>query len=66
MLVITVRVWHPFMHVLTFTCGFSAEFRPDKRSKHELESKSTRSTAMVKLSRTRLLVIDPVELSFIT
>lgn len=52
--------------LLTLTCGFSAEFLPERRSKHELESKSTLSTAMVRLRRTRLLVVDPVELSFTT
>lgn len=50
--------------VPTLTCRFSSEFLPDRRSTHELKSKSTLSTVMVKLSRTRLLVVDPVELSF--
>ena len=50
----------------TLTCGFSSEFLPESRSRQESESKSTLSTAIVKLRRTLLLVVDPVELSFTT
>lgn len=50
----------------TLTYGFSSEFLPERRSRHEFESKSTLFTVMVRFIRIRLLVVDPVELSFIT
>lgn len=69
MTAVLVVVWYAIPVLLipmvgTLTCRFSSEFLPDRRSTHEFESKSTLSTVMVKLSRTRLLVVDPVELSF--